>query len=292
MSNTDLWDTLSGDYDRFVNWEQRLAREMPFLDKLLSEHGARRVLDVACGTGHHAIALAKRGYDAVGTDINAGMVRRARQNAEAAGAAVSFVQASFGELRETVGGPFDALLCLGNSLPSLLSQEALGAALADMAQALAPGGLMVIQDLNYDHIWPRRERFMPLVTHRQGEEEWLFWRVLDFHEQTLTFNMIIFRKQSQKWAYDVQSTELRPIFKDELEKHLVGAGFGTKQSYGDYAAHPYEHDTSGDLIVVAQREVAYEGVDSADRAFPAFAASPAQVWILESDTNTEARQVA
>jgi SAM-dependent methyltransferase len=254
MSRPELWDTLSGDYDRFVNWEQRLAREMPFLDKLLSEHGPRRVLDVACGTGHHAIALAERGYDVVGTDISAGMVRRARQNAEAATAAVNFVQASFGELREVVGGPFDALLCLGNSLPSLLSQEALGAALVDMAQVLVPGGLIVIQDLNYDRIWPRRERFMPLVTHRQGEEEWLFLRVLDFHEQTLTFNMIIFRKQSQKWEYDVRSTELRPIFKDELEKHLLGAGFAAKQLYGDYAAHPYARDTSGDLIVVAQRE--------------------------------------
>jgi SAM-dependent methyltransferase len=254
MSRPELWDTLSGDYDRFVNWEQRLAREMPFLDKLLSEHGPRRVLDVACGTGHHAIALAERGYDVVGTDISAGMVRRARQNAEAAGAAVSFVQASFGELREVVGGPYDALLCLGNSLPSLLSQEALGAALVDMAQVLVPGGLIVIQDLNYDRIWPRRERFMPLVAHRQGEEEWLFLRVLDFHEQTLTFNMIIFRKRGQKWEYDVRSTELRPIFKDELEKHLLGAGFAAKQFCGDYAAHPYERDTSGDLIVVAQRE--------------------------------------
>ena len=254
MSHLDLWETLSGEYDRFVNWEQRLAREMPFLHTVLSEHGARRVLDVASGTGHHGIALAERGYDVVGTDISAGMVHRARENAEAAGAAVSFVQASFGELREVVEGPFDALLCLGNSLPSLLSEEALGAALADMAQVLVPGGLIVIQDLNYDRIWPRRERFMPLVTHRQGEEEWLFLRVLDFHEQTLTFNMIIFRKQSQKWEYDVRSTELRPIFKDELEKHLLHAGFAAKQSCGDYAAHPYERDTSGDLIVVAQRE--------------------------------------
>jgi hypothetical protein len=113
---------------------------------------------------------------------------------------------------------------------------------------------MVIQNLNYDRVWPRRERFMPLATHPQGVEEWLFLRVLDFHQQTLTFNMIIFRKQSQKWEYDVRSTELRPIFKDALERHLSGAGFAAKQFYGDYAAHPYERDTSGDLIVVAQRE--------------------------------------
>jgi glycine/sarcosine N-methyltransferase len=254
MSNTDLWDTLSGEYDRFVNWEQRLAREMPFLHRLFSEHGARRVLDVACGTGHHAIALAERGYEVVGTDISAGMVGRARQNAESAGVTATFHQVGFGHLREAVKEPIDALLCLGNSLPSLLSQEALGAALVDMAQVLVPGGLIVIQDLNYDRIWPRRERFMPLVAHRQGEEEWLFLRVLDFHEQTLTFNMIIFRKQSQKWQYDVSSTELRPIFKDELDKRLLHAGFAAKQFYGDYAAHPYERDTSGDLIVVAQRE--------------------------------------
>lgn len=256
MNHSDLWETLSEEYDRFVNWEQRLAGEMPFLEEALTSVGARRVLDAACGTGHHAITLATKGYRAVGTDISAGMIRRARENAAEAGAAVEFFQAPLGSLHQTIEEPFDAVVCLGNSLPSLLSEDALQTALADIAELLVQGGLLIVQNLNYDRIWPRRERFLPLVTHRQEEEEWLFWRLMDFHERTLTFNMIFFHKENEEWTYRVGSTELRPIFQDELEQQLLRAGFSSVELYGDYAGHPYEQGASGDLIVVAHREAA------------------------------------
>jgi ubiquinone/menaquinone biosynthesis C-methylase UbiE len=58
---------------------------MPLLERRLRAHGARRVLDVACGTGQHAIALARAGFDAVGVDASDAMVARARENAAQAG---------------------------------------------------------------------------------------------------------------------------------------------------------------------------------------------------------------
>ena len=254
MSYTDLWDTLSADYDRFVNWEQRLDREMPFLESHLASHGARRVLDVACGTGHHTIALAQRGYEVVGTDVSEGMVGRARQNARSADAFAAFHQAGFGHLREAVKEPFDALLCLGNSLPSVLSEEALGVALADMAGLLAPGGLIVIQNLNYDRVWPRRERFMPLQTYQQGKEEWLFFRFVDFHQETLTFNMVVLHRNGDVWDYAAEATELRPILSKDLKRLLERSGLTNVDFYGDYDQNPYRQDTSGDLIVVARKK--------------------------------------
>jgi len=254
VNEVPLWDALSADYDRFVGWEGRLAREMPFFEKLFAEHGVRRVFDVACGTGHHAIALAERGYEVLGSDVSEGMVSRARQNAAAAGARVRFLQAGFGELGKRVKERYDALLCLGNSLPSLLSEDALKDALADMAGALVPGGFLVVQNLNYDRVWPQRERFMPLQTYRQGNEEWLFFRFLDYHQETLTFNMVVFHKDGAAWSYRAEATELRPIFKEDLERLLGQTGFSGVDSYGDYHLSPYQQDVSGDLIVVARKE--------------------------------------
>jgi len=254
MSYTDLWDTLSANYDRFVNWEQRLDREMPFLESHLASQGARRVLDVACGTGHHAIALAQRGYEVVGTDVSEGMVDRARQNAESAGVTATFHEVGFGHLREAVKEPFDALLCLGNSLPSVITEEALDVALADMAGLLAPGGLIVIQNLNYDRVWPRRERFMPLQTYQQGEEEWLFFRFVDFHQETLTFNMVVLHRNGDVWDYAAEATELRPILSKDLKRLLERSGLTNVDFYGDYDQNPYQKDASGDLIVVARKK--------------------------------------
>src|SRR3990170_5026125 len=116
-----MYDAFSDSYDRFVNWPSRLAFEMPFIEAqlhLLAPSNARplRILDAACGTGMHVLALAQAGYTASGADLSAGMIQRARQNAQAHNLQVEFFTAGFGELAPVTGaGHFDVLLCLGNS---------------------------------------------------------------------------------------------------------------------------------------------------------------------------------
>ena len=83
------YDDFSGDYDCFVNWDERLASEMPFiLEKLPGATPAddrpARVLDAACGTGMHAIALAKEGMHVYGIDLSPEMIRVAMKNARTA----------------------------------------------------------------------------------------------------------------------------------------------------------------------------------------------------------------
>ena len=143
-----MYVAFSQDYDRFVSWEERLRLELPFLEEALQAVGARRVLDAACGTGRHAVALAQRGYEVVGADLSPEMVARARAHAEAVGVPVRFVVAGFGALALAIGSGFDALLCLGNSLPHLLTEADLAAALQDFAACLRSGGLLCLQDLN------------------------------------------------------------------------------------------------------------------------------------------------
>jgi len=252
VTQMPFYDALASDYDRFVNWEGRLAHELPFLERLFAEHGVVRVLDAACGTGHHAIALARRGYQAAGADLSAAMIEQARRNAAAAGVEAQFAVAGFGALA-ALGQTFDAVLCLGNSLPHLLTEEALAEALADFAAVLHPGGLVVIQNRNFDRVWRQRERLMGPQSHREGEQEWLFVRFYDFHDETITFNMIRLRRDGQAWTQDVESTELRPIFRDDLAAALGRAGFVQAAFHGGYDGSPFDPARSGDLIAVAQK---------------------------------------
>ena len=252
MSQVPLYDALAADYDRFVHWEGRLAHELPFFVRLFQEHSVRRVLDAACGTGHHAIALAKQGYAVLGADLSGAMVELARVNAAAAGVDVDFDVAGLGE-SITLGETFDAVLCLGNSLPHLLTAEAVADALADFAAVLQPGGLLVIQNRNFDRVWAERERFMPPQSHRVGDGEWLFLRFYDFHEETVTFHMVRLRRTEENWTQDVESTELRPIFFDDLAAALAAAGFGDVEFYGGYGGSAFDPARSGDLIAVARK---------------------------------------
>lgn len=251
-----MYDDFSEDYDRFVNWAGRLAYEMPFLELRLAQYAPGvTILDSACGTGMHAIALAQKGYAAAGADLSPKMVERARENARQAGVAVRFEAAGFGELAITFGErSFNALLCLGNSLPHLLSEAELSRAMGDFAACLRPGGMLILQNRNFDAVVKRRERWMEPQSFREGESEWLFLRFYDYDEDGLiSFNIINLRREgSQPWAQQVMTTRLRPLLQAGTVRLLGTAGFQEIACYGDMSGAPFNPESSGNLIVVAR----------------------------------------
>jgi glycine/sarcosine N-methyltransferase len=248
-----LYDDLGANYDLMIDWKGRLENEMPFFERLFEQKGVRRVLDSACATGMHTIALAGKGYEAIGADPSQAMIEKARANAAAAGVDVKFVQAAFGELEEKAGGGFDAVICLGNSLPHITSDDELRRTLLDMQRGLNPGGVLVIQNRNYDKIWPEKIKYMPLNTAEFAGKEILFFRMLEFHETDMTFSIVTFVKQAGQWTYNVSSTNLRPLFRDQMNTELQRAGFGKVDFYGDYKFAPFTKTGTMDLIVVAEK---------------------------------------
>ena len=254
-----MYDEFSADYDRFVDWPARLAVELPFIERELQAAGARRVLDAACGTGMHAIALARRGDGVVGADASAGMIERARANADAAGVDVRFEVAGFGELAARLGGPpFDALLCLGNSLPHLLTPDDLAGALADFAACLRPGGALLIQNRNFDRVLARGERLMEPQAHQERKEEWIFLRFYDFEpDGTLTFNVVTLRREGAAiWRQQVASARLWPQRREELVAALGDTGFDEIICWGDMQGAPFDPAASPNLVLTARRAMA------------------------------------
>lgn len=249
-TSVPFYDTLSAYYDRFVNWPARLAHELPFLVDVLERAHAVRVLDAACGTGQHALALAGRGYQVVGADLSAPMIARARE--AAAGTSARFEVAGFGHLAATVGTGFDAVLCLGNSLPHALTVEDLRATLADFTATLRPGGVLVLQNRNFARVLAGRERFMP----PQGDDTHVFVRFYDFDAPQpglITFHMLILERRDDGWRQQAEATVLRPVFQDELVSLLTGSSFHDVTFYGGLDGSPFDPAASNDLVVVARR---------------------------------------
>lgn len=254
-----FYDGLGCDYDLMVSWEERLAREQSFFSRVFAECGARRVLDAACGTGMHVIAFTRAGYECTGADLSPVMVEKARQNARDAGVKARFEVAGFGELKQRVGGVFDAVTCIGNSLPHLLDDAALRACLSDFASLLVPGGILVIQNRNYDRLLRERQRFMPPVARGDGEGETLFLRMTEFPpagaaaDEAVDFTILTLKRHSGAWSMNAQTTPLRALRRSTLESELARAGFAGARSYGNYAFAEFDAPGSGDLVIVATR---------------------------------------
>jgi len=256
-----MYDQLASDYDRFVDWPSRLSVELPFIEKILEESkhesGVKpSVLDSACGTGMHALALARKGYRVSGADQSAPMITAARNNADRARLDVTFKVAGFGETAAAFGKEqFNAVICLGNSLPHLLTPQALSTALIDFRECLKPGGVLLIQNRNFDAVTASRNRWMPPQAFREGEEQWVFQRFYDFESTSLIrFNMVtLTRKGDSAWQSRVDSTLLRPLVREELEKEIQAAGFTRHCAFGNLNGDQFDPQTSENLILITRK---------------------------------------
>jgi glycine/sarcosine N-methyltransferase len=251
-----MYDAISNDYDRFINWPARLAVEMPVIEGQIQKAAGTgcRVLDAACGTGMHAVALAQLGYQSSGADISSGMIERARINASTAGVSVHFETVGFEHLADTFGRQsFDTVLCLGNSLPHILEKSALAATLTDFAACLRPGGLILLQNRNLDAVLAHHERWMEPQAYRHQGSEWLFLRFYDFDpDGLLSFHMVTLHRQgTSPWRQQVTTTRLYPLRQNELVETLCEVGFTGITSYGSMSADPFDPANSGNLVITA-----------------------------------------
>jgi len=256
-----MYDQFASDYDRFVNWENRLSFEIPLIEKILGEVKSQtgeptRVLDAACGTGMHALALAKAGYQMVGADFSHEMINKAKLNAQSAHIELPLETAGFGSLASVFGEDrFNAVLCLGNSLPHLIQDEDVDFALIDFFTCLQPGGLLLIQNRNFDAVMEKQDRWMEPQTYQEGIEQWIFERFYDFNpDGTIGFNIVnLHRSGVSDWKSQVVSTLLKPQLQNDLLKKVTRAGFNHVRTFGTLGGDSFDPQTSGNLILIARK---------------------------------------
>lgn len=270
-SPTDFYDHLAPMFDVMTDWNARLSAEEPFLRAVLQEAGVHSVLDAACGSGGHALALASWGYAAAGVDASPVMVQMARLKAAESGLDVPFAVSDLASLQGLATdylddndalvvqrlAPYDAVLCLGNSLPHLLTQPDLLDALRGLAAMLKPGGLLVLQNLNYDLRWQKQPRWFAAQGGQLDGREVLVWRFADYDQASgqIAFHIALFTKNKEGWQVAVHTTPHRPLFRSDLFAALTEAGYDNLGALArmSWPAEPFDPNASPDLVVVANK---------------------------------------
>lgn len=123
MTEKTTWQTFfdahAPVYDQNV-YTGNTVNEVDFLLEELGLPTGGSVLDVGCGTGRHAIELARRGYAVTGLDLSPEMLARAADAAEAAGVRVEWIRADATDF--SLPNTYDAAICLCEGSFGLLSQ--------------------------------------------------------------------------------------------------------------------------------------------------------------------------
>lgn len=134
-------------YDVIFNRDVR--RETKFVHDAYSQfaHGtARSVIDVACGPGYHARALAREGVKTYGLDLRAEMLRFAEDEAKKEGAKVEWIEADMRTFK--LPAPVDVAFCMFDGLDCLLTNENLVKHFQAVATNLTKDGLYIV-DLSH-----------------------------------------------------------------------------------------------------------------------------------------------
>ncbi|WP_328328097.1 class I SAM-dependent methyltransferase [Kribbella sp. NBC_00382] len=192
---------------------------------MVEEFGARRVLDVGCGTGVFALMLAKRGIEVVGVDPALASLEVARGKAGAE--RVRWVHGDAGALPPL---QVELAAMTGNVAQVFVGDEEWVATLEGVRKALAPGGRFVFEARDPGREawlrWNREETYKRVELPGVGVVE--NWTELLAVELPLVTFRGTYVFASDGTTLTSEST-LRFRSREEIEESLARAGFAVDE---------------------------------------------------------------
>jgi 2-polyprenyl-3-methyl-5-hydroxy-6-metoxy-1,4-benzoquinol methylase len=244
-----FYDALAPDYDAMTGFERRFEQERPFFQTFVERYAIRCAVDAGAGTGFHALLLAQLGVRVTAVDVSSDMIQIARAHAESMHLPLTTLHASLHDFAGGVKVAQDAVVCMGNTLAHFTEPGSRDAVLAQFHRVLAPGGVVLVQTLNFDKI-------MTQETHLQNVKEAGGVRfVREYVRAGDLIDLHITRSALSTEAAHQTTTRVRlaPVYAADLSLALTNAGFTDVHLHGSIALDAFVADTSRDLVAVGRR---------------------------------------
>lgn len=250
----EFYSDFSNNYDKIFPLN---SKKLKLIDNTFKELKEKReeikLLDVGCGTGSYAVALAEKGYQLKAIDLDIEMISLAERKMEEARVNVDFYRLGMLHLKEKFkADSFNGIYIIGNVLVHL-NQEEIKGFLELAAELLKDKGKIFIQIVNYYRILELNLDGLPTIYSQDDLVR--FERDYEYDEAK---NLIYFKTRLIDHFEDEMlsenTIELYPLCKNELESDLIEAGFKIENIYGSYHGDQYRELSSIPLIITAQKK--------------------------------------
>ena len=222
------------------SWTEDTENQVAFIAEALQLRGDERILDLACGYGRHALALARRGFSVVGVDITQELIDDANKNAPAN------AQFFCSDIRDVqFENEFDVVLNLADGAIGYLETDEENLKIFDViARALKHGGKHFMDVMRAEHA----EAYFPKRWWEVGEKE-IALAVFDWNPATRRSSYgggkIRFGEIAQVPDPEIAPKDpVRLYSKEELRDILQARGMEIVSAYSNYYGKP---DTSKEL---------------------------------------------
>ena len=242
----DEWfsDWFNTSYYHTLYQNRNTAEASAFIHRLLaylSPPGEARILDLACGSGRHAIELASKGYDVTGIDLSPESIRLAAQSESEN---LHFYVHDMRDIFRT--RYFDYVFNFFTSFGYFDRPAENEQAMRAISSGLVNGGILVIDYLN---VVRAIEQLVPhstaeydgiqFIMEREADDRFIYKhiQVIDSH-----------RNETYQFMERVAVLDYQ-----RFDRLLTDAGLTLLTTFGNYALEPFDVETSERLILVAQR---------------------------------------
>lgn len=145
-------------YDLQVKWTERLKKEKDFFSYIFKNNKIESMLDIGCGTGHHAEFFSGYAKKVIAIDPSGEAIDYAKKNIIKS-PNIIMLKEGFEGLEKLPFGEFDLITSLGNTLPILKNRRNVKQALKKIRKKLAPHGFAIMQFLNFNSAVLEKNRF-------------------------------------------------------------------------------------------------------------------------------------
>ncbi len=222
-----------------------------FLADLLTVRGARSVLDLACGRGNLAAALAEKGFEAAGLDNNEELLSRGI-TAHAGIPGLSLTAGDMQAMPFTSGCRFDAVFCLGNSLPHLGGIKPINDVIKSCFGLLAVDGVLLLQIMDIGFLRSRGSVLLPRLYagSSRGGQIILHRSYKAGRGNDIIFNPVLeLEGQIKKYTISMYGLDY-----EDLWRAMNELGFEHEATFGDFSGQPWNGSTAS-YITVAKKTI-------------------------------------
>ena len=184
-----------------------------------------RILDCSCGTGNHAIWLARQGYRVSASDISEGMLEQARKKAAFAKLPVEFYRSSWEDQHHNVKQAFDMVLCPGNSLSHIGSISQITEIARSMRRILKPGSPFVYDIRNWEKTMEEDNLHTQEFRVGKGEKPWEVRYSYDIRGWNKPSKMFVDIRPAGETQYQHHRFDFLPAGFEQFKQAFLQEGF-------------------------------------------------------------------
>ena len=219
-----FYDNLTSHYDKlFLDWESAIHEQAKILSNIFQIYGfndSAKILDCSCGIGTQSIGLASLGYSITASDISGEEIKEAKKRAEKNNVNIRFVFADFCALSDTFSEKFDIIIAMDNSLPHMLTREALSTAVQSIVNQTADGGIFIGSIRDYDALLISKPPYSPPYIHKTENGQRVSFQTWDWIDDNYKFTQYIIDDEDTAEINKFEC-EYRAIRRDELTNLLI-----------------------------------------------------------------------